>query len=222
MTLAASAFLLNFAPSSAFAAEHMLLGIKTFSPIGIVLGKFGDPTFILSGTQIATVEYGGGKPTLENPTDGGAGVGAAGAVAGGGQFQPPSAESPFNSDTANPEPGAAVAAQDPFDPLYDSGSRYYYDKTSKGLIFEFVSTSAGRVVEIKLYGYHSSYKTSLGIGLGSNYEQIVLKYGYPEQTINEQDQQYGDILTLIYTQKAHVAFRLVRNKVAAISVVAPD
>ncbi len=185
--------------TSVQAAERTLAGIKTFSPIGIVLSKYGDPTFIMPGTQVASVTYGYEGPVVSDSTA-------------------TSTSTPVNSDTTS---AGATATIDAFDPTYESGSRYYYDFPKKGVVYEFVSTSAGRVVEIKIYGYHSQFKTSLGIGLGSNYEDIVMKYGYPEQTFNSVETD-GDHLTLIYTERDHVAFRLVRGKVAVISVVAPD
>jgi hypothetical protein len=185
-------------------AERSLAGIRIFSPVSIVFSRFGGPTFQLSGNSVAQVEYTPVRPTIASQ-DGAA----------------TNYQAPINTDTGAPTAGASTTTQDDFDPLYDRGTRYIYDLPRKGLIYEFVSTSAGRVVEIKIFGYHSTITTSLGVGLGSNYEQVVLKYGFPESTVNVEAPE-GDILTLSYAQRSHVVFRLVRNRVAAISVVAPD
>jgi len=275
LVLAAASLTAAMLPPTTFAAERTLAGIRTFSPISTVLKRFGDPTFIASGTQVASVTFLPSRPILMSPNAGGMGnspynsdtpgngmqggpgqpgaYGQQGGQAGGYGGQPPGynqgsgngsgpgmGQAPGMSQAGlmgqsggygqpggmgqqgmNGGQGGAVAMEDPFDPLYDHATRYYYDDTKAGLIFEFVATGAGRVVEIKVYGYHSAFKTSEGIGLGSNYAQIVLKYGYPEKTINDPEPS-GDVLTLVYTESAHVAFRLVRNKVAVISVVAPD
>jgi hypothetical protein len=189
--------------SSAAAAERTLAGVKIFSPIAIVLKKYGDPTFLTTGDSVATVSYTYGLPTLTPPTG----------------TEVPQATTSDSAAPIAPAPGDTAAD---FDTLYDGGSRYYYVFPKKGVAYEFVSTSAGRVVEIKVYGYHSAIRTTLGIGLGSTYEDIVLKYGYPESTVNDDSTSDGDILTLNYTDEQHIAFRLVRNKVAVISVVAPD
>jgi hypothetical protein len=184
------------------AAERSLAGIRIFSPISVVLNRYGNPTFLTSGDTIASISFTSGQPIIVQP----------------GQ------SSMTTSFTGTDAAGLSSIASTPevsIDPLYDHGSRYYYDIHGKGIILEFVSTSNGRIVEIKLIGYHSSFQTSLGIGLGSTYKEILLKYGYPEETINENETD-GDYLTLIYTKRDHVAFRLVRNRLAEISVVAPD
>jgi hypothetical protein len=256
ITLAMLTIVCSSLTTSSVAAERSLVGIRIFSPIGIVLKAFGDPTFIAPGNQPATVTYLPSRPILAQPgitggpttpqttasmtdnSDSAPNSPSMGPPGGFAGVQPPSfgpggpngprgpsgPPSGWNSTSTTGQGGPVGVTGDEdvlFDPLYDEGSRYYYDVPRKGLIYEFVSTNAGRVVEIKVYGYHGSYKTSLGIGLGSNYAQIVLKYGYPEATINQQNGD-GDILTLVYMKSYHVSFRLVRNKVAAISVVAPD
>jgi hypothetical protein len=191
-------------PRTCVAAEHSLGGIKIFNPISVVLKKFGDPTLIAPTTSVVPVDYDIEYPIL--------------ASSGGNNS---SYTMPENSDTGT-NLSSLAAAHDPFDTLYDRGSRYYFSSPKRGLIFEFVTTTAGRVIGEKVYGYHSQIRTSLGIGLGSTYAEILLKYGYPDQTSNVASPDGNDMLTLSYVQHDNVVFRLIRNRVAAISVVAPD
>jgi hypothetical protein len=242
LTLAAAILVPVAMPSAVQAAERTFAGVRTFSPIGGVLRKYGDPTFIASGTQVATIFYGPGKPSLfapgpdNGPTPANSDMASPGGQGSSSQYGGQSSQygssmsrmgsmSPMGSMSSQygGMGGASGAAglEDPFDPLYDHASRYYYDDAKLGNILEFVATGTGKVVEIKAYGYHGPFKTSEGIGLGATYAQVVLKYGYPEKTINVEGQM-GDELTLIYAESAHVSFKLVRNRVAAISVVAPD
>ncbi len=79
--------------------------------------------------------------------------------------------------------------------------------------YEFLIGPQGRVIQIRALGYGGgNVRTARGIGLGSTYNQVVRKYGFPEF-----HQNAGPVLIASYRSK-HVSFQFLRNKVIAITV----
>ena len=161
-----SAVLLALPSAPARAAERALVGVRIFSPVSLILNRFGDPTFITPGTTYATVDFTPGQPHLNVPGDTTAGTSA-----------------PAPAPT--PDASGATASGDDFAILYPNASRYYYNFPSKGLTYEFIVSSDGRVIGIKAYGYRGDVKTNKGISLGSSYTDVIEKYGYPEKTTSD-------------------------------------
>ena len=193
--------------SAAQAAERTLGGVRIFTPVKIILKRFGDPAFISTGTNIATFEYGADEVIVVPPGETGAGF----SPQQGGAY-PGYAGGMNGAYNAEADPGQTFTSPDI--------SRYYY-VLPHGVTYEFVLSPNGRVLSIQVVGYHANVRTSRGITLGSTYAQVVQKYGYPESQALTQTST-ADVLTTSYMSRSHVAFRFVHNKVVAIIVSAAE
>ena len=191
------------------AAERSLGGIRIFTPVKVILKRFGDPTFITTGANVATFEYGPTQVAVVPPGQIGAGFApgaGAGTVAG---YTGPAMGAGYNAQT---DPGENFTAPDI--------SRYYY-MMPHGVTYEFVLSPNGRVLSIIVTAYHGNVRTARGITLGSTYAQVVQKYGYPEDHSLDHT-GFNDVLTTSYINRDHVAFRFVHNRVASIIVSAAE
>jgi hypothetical protein len=189
------------------AAERSLAGVRIFTPVKVILKRFGDPTFITTGANIASFEYGPVSVAVLPPGQigGGFGPGAGGIPAGYG----------------GPAMGGYAAQTDPGEAFTSADiSRYYY-MMPRGVTYEFVLSPNGRVLSIVVASYKADIHTSNGIGIGSTYAQVVQKYGYPEDHTLEHT-GLNDVLTTSYMNKYHVAFRFVHDRVASIIVSAAE
>lgn len=195
---AVAAILFGAVSTSAQAAERSLAGVRIFMPVKVILQRFGDPTYLSTGANIATFDYLPGHIVVTPP---GGSVGGGMGMGGGGAY------------LATTDPGENFTSPDI--------SRYYYI-FPKNLSYEFVLSPNGRVLSIKVIGYSSSVRTSRGIGLGSTYAAVVEKYGYPEDHSLTASNGGEPVLTASYMSRDHVAFRFVDDKVVAIIVSAAE
>lgn len=185
-------------------AERSLAGVRIFTPVKVILKRFGDPTFITTGATVATFEYGLTEVAVVPPAGqmGGGGAVTAGfpGYMGGGGYG------------AQTDPGENFTSP--------NISRYYY-MMPHGITYEFVLSPNGRVLSIQVTSYKGDIHTANGVGLGSTYAQVVQKYGYPEDH-SLANTGLADVLTTSYMTKYHVAFRFVRGHVASIIVSAAE
>lgn len=201
--LALAVAVVGAASTAANAAERSLAGIRIFMPVKVILQRFGDPTYISTGASVATFVFQPGHMDVIPPsgTVGGQGPGMRGGPGGAGPYM------------SNAGPGEAFTSADI--------SRYDY-VFPKNLAYEFVLSPNGRVLSIKVFGFKSSVRTSRGIGLGSTYADVVEKYGYPEDHSLTGQSGGEPILTASYTNRDHVDFQFVDDKVVGIIVSAAE
>jgi hypothetical protein len=90
---------------------------------------------------------------------------------------------------------------------------YRYPKT--GLYYAFLFNKDGRVIQIQEFGWAGGKgsATRQGITLGASLGDLVRKYGW-----SEDGEKAGSELTLRYGDRARLAFQLVKNKVAGITL----
>jgi hypothetical protein len=195
------------ASASATSVERSLVGVKIFSPMSLVLKKFGTPTEVRIGSQStgngvgAPIGGGGGgmpsgipglPPGISIP-GGGAGISFPGAGGGGG-----------GGGNGGPAAQRTVV--------------WEYDQPDAGYI-EFTFSSDGRVIQIHATGLTSSLvKTARGASLGMKLSDVLNLYGFPEegQTIT------GKILTLNYTNRDHCQLQFFNGRLVGVIVAAID
>ena len=104
---------------------------------------------------------------------------------------------------------------------------WWYHYPVQGIHYSFLLNNKGKVIQIQQFGWSSDKalkikgkltkvknKTRQGIGLGSSFTQVLAKYNF-----SGDGDRIGDNLTLRYgTGESLLAFQLVKNKVAGISL----
>jgi hypothetical protein len=193
--------------SQAATPERALAGVKIFSPISVVVKKYGSPDEVKVGTSSTNSGTAGGGSTM-GP---GAGNGAMPpwmAGGGGGGGMPPWMTG--GAPAANDSPDASGT---PTQGLVT----YIYDQNDSGTI-EFTFSSDGHVIQIKATGFKGNVRTIKGITLGMNLADVIGRYGAPEASTIET----GGILTMNYTDTYHTTFQLFNKKVVAIVVAAVE
>jgi hypothetical protein len=173
-------------------------------PAGPMMGGPGGPMMGGSaGGMMGAARRGGGKmggmmggdtaPGSSYPGMGGsAGPGAMGGMGGGAQ----------GGD--NPDATFAEAG----------GFTWVYLYPVKELAYEFHFNKDGRVERIAELGRGFGQHTSRGIGLGDTLEKVYSVYGWTDQIKDEGTGKFS----LLYNDKYHAQFLILKNKVIGISV----
>jgi len=187
------------ASASATSVERSLVGVKIFSPMSLVLKKFGTPTEVRIG----------GQSTGNGPGPGGGGGGMPSGIAGSpGGIPFPGGGMSFPGGGGG---GNAQSSQ-------KTTVVWEYDQPDAGYI-EFTFSSDGRVIQIHATGLHSSLvKTARGANLGMKLSDVLNLYGFPEegQSIS------GKILTLNYTNRDHCQLQFFNGRLVGVIVAAID
>lgn len=89
---------------------------------------------------------------------------------------------------------------------------WIYEKGTTTHVFLF--NNEGRVIQIQSFGYSAGARTVNGVGLGDTAAKIYSIYGFPEETIVS-----GNTRTLVYSEKANVAFQLAQREGKGLRVV---
>jgi hypothetical protein len=201
----------------ACAVERALAGVTILSSAQQIIRKYGNPTYILTGGQ--TFTGAGTAAGASTPASTGIGPlppmappaqqtlpvfgdrnGQAGGTAPSQNASYASGQTTSQTDASGADPGEVT---------------YVYQKRD-GTTYQFLLASNGKVIQITALGYKpQAVRTSRGITLGSTYSQVLAKYGNPESI-----EPSGLVTLLTYTNRAHVAFQLVSNKVVGIHVAA--
>jgi hypothetical protein len=193
------------APTTAKAAalppEKALLGVHIFDRATLVLKKFGNPTSITTASGSTDTSAAAGTPGGASPAP----------VSSNGLPPMPSAPEFGGGQPGSPAGTSTTAAP-------DTPSTVTYVYVTKSVTIDFTVSPDGRVIQITVAGErNSNVRTSRGVTLGSPYDAVVAKYGFPET----QDTA-GGVLTAKYTDRAHVAFQFFNFKVVSITVAAVE
>jgi hypothetical protein len=199
--------------AAAVTPERSLAGVKIFSPISVVVKKYGSPDEVRVGAT-STNPGGGaggmggpGGPPMMGPGGGPPqGGGMPPWMQGGGGGAPPWMQQ-GGAGGDNSDAGGAPST---------NLVTYIYDQNDSGTI-EFTFSSDGHVIQIKATGYKGNVRTLKGVTLGMNLADVIGRYGAPAgSTIT------SNILTMDYTSNFHTTFQLYNKKVVAIVVSAVE
>jgi hypothetical protein len=246
---AVSAGLLGGAATGAVAAaaERSLAGVKIFSPMSVVVKKYGSPDDIKvgnasTGGTTAGAPGGGGYP------GGGAGApggypgapggypgapGGGGGDYGGGDGESSDAEGggpagypgapggyPGAPGGYPGAPGAVGGGQSKAQALRSLVTWIY--NQPNGNTLEFTFSNDGRVIQIRATGYHPVVKTARGVTLGMKLSDVVARYGAPEGSKITAAGSGGKIFTEDYTERYHASFQFYNSRLVGIIVAAVE
>jgi hypothetical protein len=213
--------------SATSAAELQLAGIRLGRSAITVLQKYGNPSQVVVGAQTVTTLSGsssasgmpgmpaaGGIPGMPMP---GGMPGMPGGMPGmpmpGGM---PGMPMPGGMPGMPAMSGSSSQAASSQSATIEEVTWIY--KLSKSKSLEFIINRDGHVVQIATYGVEwPGMHTSLGIGLGSTYKDIIRKYGWPES-----HEKKGIELVMKYPDKHRVTFTLLDQTVVGITIALMD
>jgi hypothetical protein len=229
------------------AIEKELLGVRVLQNYHEVLMRYGAPTRIFRATEtvnyreavsLAGTSTGGildvldsssggaggsGGPMMGGPMMGGGGMsgmmrggGKGGGMAGmdGGPGMAGSPGLPGGGGSIGG--GAGQGGSDNPDSSYSEsgGFTWVYLYPFKELAYEFHFNKDGRVERIAELGRGWGQHTSRGIGLGDTLEKIYSIYGWTDRIKDEDNGKFS----LLYNDRYHAQFLILKNKVVGISV----
>ena len=134
---------------------------------------------------------------------------------GGGSGGPPG-QSPMAGGNSGGGGGGGAQAGDNPDGSYSEagGFTWVYLFPAKKLAYEFHFNKDGRVERIAELGNAFGQHTSRGIGLGDTLEKVYNVYGWTDRIKEEEPGKFS----LLYNDKYHAQFLVLKKKVVAISV----
>jgi hypothetical protein len=226
----------TLAVAASAAAERTLAGIKIFSPMSLVLKKYGTPTEVRVGGQstdtsssTANGPFGGGQggpgglPGFGGGGPGGGypgGPGGSGGYPGAGGRGPGGPGGPYggNSEDDNGDGTGGYPGQSSTlgVTIQSNMVTWIYDLPDGGSL-EFTFSSDGRVIQIHATGLKGNERTARGVALGMKLSEVMQMYGFPERQFIS-----NRILHTSYIDKFHVAFQFYHQKLVGIIVAAVD
>jgi hypothetical protein len=213
--------------TAALAVEMSLAGIKLSRPAVDVLKKYGNPTRVTVGTlsipSAGSESAPGGMPVpgaTSYPVPTGTSYPGFGIEPGAAPVLPGLPGMPMPGMTIPGMPGQGMPGTQTVQPaITEQQVTWTYDLPN-GITVEFIISETGSVVQITVGGDQpfASSRTSKGTKLGSNYKEVIFKYGYPE------GQSYaGRFLRVSYADRHRVVFTLLGKKVVGITIaLKPD
>ena len=229
----------TLAVAASAAAERTLAGVKIFSPMSLVLKKYGTPTEVRVGGQSTDTSggttpgagglpgfgggAGGGYPGGGGPGGGGypgagGGPGGGGYPGMGGGYPGGRGGNPFGNsgDDSSGDSGGYPGSTTIGVAVQSNMVTWIYDLPDGGSL-EFTFSSDGRVIQIHATGLKGNERTQKGVGLGMKLSEVMNKYGFPERQFIS-----NRILHTSYIDKYHVAFQFYHQKLVGIIVAAVD
>lgn len=237
--------------AAAATAERSLAGVKIFSPMSVVVKKYGSPDEVRVGnTSTGGTSSAGGAGSLGGPggypgAAGGGPGGYPGAPGGGGEYGGGAmgGDGGDSSDADGPGgaggpggypgapggypgapggyPGAPGGANSAKAQAQKSLVTWVYDQAN-GNTLEFTFSNDGRVIQIRATGYHPVVKTARGVTLGMKLSDVVGRYGAPEHSKITNAGSSGRIFTEDYTEKYHASFQFYNSRLVGIIVAAVE
>lgn len=183
---------------AASAAEIQLAGIKLGRPAISIIKKYGNPSEIKVGAAKSTEAVNtAGAPGLPDMS----GIHAQYSAPG----MPPAALGVHAGTAINQQPAGPPEVT-------------WVYKFSNNRTLEFLLNPDGVVIQISAYGAAwLGLHTAKGIGLGSTYKDVIVKYGYPES-----HEQKGIELLTKYHSKDRASFTIVGKSVVGITIALMD
>ena len=164
-------------------------------------GQMG--TAMMPGGRGGAGQSGGGPAPSLNP-----------GMMSGGSSAPPG-QSPMAGGNSGGGGGGAQAGDNPDGSYSESGGfTWVYLFPAKKLAYEFHFNKDGRVERIAELGNAFGQHTSRGIGLGDTLEKVYNVYGWTDRIKEEEPGKFS----LLYNDKYHAQFLVLKKKVVAISV----
>ena len=111
--------------------------------------------------------------------------------------------------------GGGADTEAPADPTEGEITWWYHYPRPNGIHYAFLFNKEGHIIQIQSFGWKGDprSKTVQGITLGSGLNAVLRKYGWSNDGVNS-----GKNLVMTYGSSRRLAFQLVDNKVAGISL----
>jgi len=228
------------------AIEKELLGIRVLQNYREVLLRYGAPSRVFRATEHVTYSEGplGNGAIMGVIDSGSSGGGMGGPMAGGMAAAPGGGGSPYpggggaamrpgslspnmtgspsipqssggpSGGTSGGEAGAE-AGDNPDGTYAEAGGFIWvYLNPLKGTAYEFNFNKDGRVERITELGSKYGQPTSRGVSIGDPVDKVYSIYGWTDQIRPEDASRFS----LLYNDKYHVQFVVLKNRVIGISV----